>query len=276
METQAIITWSEIKALWMDAVSGKAWPWKESARHSCVTRIQSRKSVRSSWEGGSVDDTTRWIQEGYESPNFKAELIQAPKVTRRRARWSAEEGDVDAGRLRGGYDDFYLDSVKRESRAGLRVTIAYCFDCSVRHSTIEEYGVWVAGLLSGLEARGYDLTVDIDMSGMNVPNPGLNKRYLRVKKSQELSAFKEWSALFSPTGYRHLVFLAKVAAESQAGRVKKDWTDRLGHMADRRQTDVQFDAATRTLAITPSYHGRGNLTAELNTKTQETGLLEGK
>jgi hypothetical protein len=175
---------------------------------------------QNSFEGGSIGSMFDYLRNGYRAPEFEHSAAYVPMADQKHPRWSEEaDGEIDLGRLYGGYDEFYLVPADEEKKPGVRVMIEFAFACGVSPKTIEKYGAWVAGLLGALEASGYDLTVDLwtPLDNLFVGVSGRHNVLTRVKRENEVSDFTEWSALFSPTGYRHLGFMAKLVAGNRAG-----------------------------------------------------------
>ena len=84
----------------------------------------------------------------------------------------------------------------------------------------------MAGLLGRWSPTGYDLEVDMWIPLDGLFQAGAGRLYgkrdnvlIRVKRPNEVSDFTEWSALFAPTGYRHLGFCAKLVAGDKIGLV---------------------------------------------------------
>ena len=80
-----------------------------------------------SWEGARPADTLEWIEDGFRAREFTHAAEYVPKHDKRRAFWNEDEGEVDLGRLYGGFDDFFMDSQIRPSRPGMRLQIEYSF-----------------------------------------------------------------------------------------------------------------------------------------------------
>lgn len=172
------------------------------------------------WDGGPIGNTFEYLRNGYRAPEFEHSAAYVPMADAKHPRWAEEpDGEIDLGRLYGGYDEFYLVPADEEKKPGVRVMIEFAFACGVSSKTIEKYGAWCAGLLGALEATGYDLTVDMwtPLDNLFSGVPGRHNVLTRVKRENEVSDFTEWSALFSPTGYRHLGFMAKLVAGNKIG-----------------------------------------------------------
>ena len=181
------------------------------------------------WTGGSHGDTLDNLRNGYRAEEFIHSAAYVPMAPKKRPTWNDEpDGDLDMSRLYGGYDDYYMVQADQEKKPGIRMMIEFAFAAGVANSTIQKYGAWVAGLIGALESTGYDLEVDmwIPLDGLFQADRGGDDYYgnrdnvlIRVKRPNEVSDFTEWSALFAPTGYRHLGFCAKMVAGDKIGLV---------------------------------------------------------
>jgi hypothetical protein len=209
------------------------------------------------WEGARPNDTVAWIENGFRAPEFSHSAEYIPKHDKRRAFWNEEQGEVDLGRLYGGYDDFFMDVMNRPSRPGMRIQIEYSFSWTTKPNIIAEYGAWCAGFIRSLEMSGYDLVVDMWIHLDDLYHGDYNQRtsvLIRVKRENEVSNFTEWSALFSPSGYRHLGFLAKCIA---GDKIKKQATGSLGTCITG-DWDVKYDNERSTTLITCNQMGGSN------------------
>lgn len=205
---------------------------------------------KTAWEGARPADTLEWINHGFRAKEFTHSAAYVPKSDKRRAFWNEEEGEVDIGRLYSGFDDFYMDSQIRPSRPGMRIQIEYSFAWSTAAATIAQYGAWVAGFIRSLEITGYDLVVDMWVHLDHLYHgDDYNQRtslLIRVKRENEVSNFTEWSALFSPSGYRHLGFVAKCIG---GDKINKQAVSSLGTCVMGSGWDVQYDQERSTCMI---------------------------
>lgn len=235
------------------------------------------------WEGGSHGETLDNLRNGYRAPEFAHSAAYVPMAPKKRPTWSDEpDGDMDMSRLYGGYDEYYMTPAEEEKKPGIRVMIEFAFACGVSNSVIEQYGAWVAGLLGALEMTGYDLEVD-----MWIPLDGLfsDRDYgegnrdnvlIRVKRPNEVSDFTEWSALFAPTGYRHLGFCAKMVAGDKIG-IK--CSGGLGSTLGGQTWGLEYDTENSILKIRVDQRGSGLYggnkfpTEALNKQAVELGLI---
>ena len=241
------------------------------------------------WDGGSYGQTCDNLRHGYRAPEFEHSAEYVPLGQKKRPSWSEEpDGDLDIGRLYGGYDNFYMIPADDEKKPGIRVMIEFAFACGVSNATIEQYGAWVAGLLGALEQTGYDMEVDmwIPLDSLFVGKGQNDDDYygggmrdnvlVRVKRQNEVSDFTEWSALFGPTGYRHLGFCAKLVAGDKIGL---KCSSGLGTTLGGKGWDLEYDTAESILKIRVDQRGHGMYGGDafprdrLNAQAVELGLL---
>jgi hypothetical protein len=162
-----------------------------------------------------------WLDNGFRSEEFENLAERVPAALQHRPTWNDEDGDVEVGRMIGGWDDFYMGPVEVPSKPGVRVQIEMAFACGVEQKTIEQYGAWVNSLLGSMEAYGIDMVIDlwIPLDDLFVGDSGVRTNVLiRVKESNEVSDFTDWSVLFSPAGYRQIGFAAKCVAGDKIGK----------------------------------------------------------
>jgi hypothetical protein len=311
-ERHIVLDWADIKRKFLDVVAeGKPWGPGPNARHShahrmvsasrnlfpptkpsnCPTGLGHRKHYcdycqwqeqfgKKSWEGGSWGDSVRYLREGFFADEFAHSAEYVALAPKKRPQWSEEpDGDLDMGRLYGGYDTPYMVPAEAEKKPGIRVLIEFAFACGVKAETIQKYGAWVAGLLGSLESSGYDMTVDL---WIPLDNLFVDSEYgrrdnvlIRVKRENEVSDFTEWSGIFSPAGYRHIGFCGKLVAGDKVGSL---CSTGLGY-THPGGWDLEYDKDNSILKIHCDQQGHGLYggnafpTERLNKKAVEIGLL---
>jgi hypothetical protein len=269
------IEWADVKRRVIDSVQdGKRW--HQAAQRVILDDLHRNPYGHDEWRGGSGAQTLDWLRNGFFAPELQASADAVTTAVRARAGWSEEDGDIDVGRLYGGYDDFYLEVSPSETKPGLKVTADIFFAASVAAKVVKQYGAWLAGLIGSLEASGYDLEV-----GVGAP---IDKLYegtcprtrltINVKRHGELSDFTEWSQLFSPTGVRVTLFTAFGVASEKVGKRQT------AHMATSLpSTDASFgvtyDEAENHLHISADQRFKGReFPAELMTdRLARVGLI---
>ena len=311
-ERHIVIEWGDVKKRFLSVVAdGEPWPQElPNARHSRAYHMQNgaqnlmppvkpancptglghrqydcdycrwqKQYGDKSWEGGSYLNTVSYLRDGYFAKEFAHSAEYVALAPKKRPQWAEEpDGDLDMGRLYGGYDNPYMVPAEADKKPGLRVMIEFAFACGVNAATIEKYGAWVAGLLGSLESSGYDLTVDlwIPLDNLFVDSRGRRDNVLiRVKRENEVSDFTEWSGIFSPAGYRHVGFCAKLVAGDKVGTQAES---SLGY-THAGQWDLDYDKTNSILKIHCNQQGHGMYggnafpTESLNKKAQQIGLL---
>lgn len=196
-------------------------------------------------------DISYWFVNGFRSEEFENLAERVPAALQSRPSWSDEEGDIDLGRMAGGWDDFYLGIQERPTKPGVRMQIEMSFASGVQQKTIEQYGAWVNSLLGSMEAYGIDMVIDIWVPVRNVfmDDRGIDQTnfLLRVKNANEVSDFTEWSILFSPAGFRQVMFTAMCVAGDKIGkRVNGSY----GNVIGGRTWDLKYDPEESVVRIT--------------------------
>ena len=199
-----VLDWSEVKHQYLDVVrAGKKWPSQPAMGRRYMHHWHQDPYKLDRREKRFFHDTPAtmlgYLDNGFHAKEFASAVEYVPIAERRVSSWNDEEGEPDAGRLIGGFDNFYLGMSDKPKRPGLRVQVEYCFACSVEAKVIEAYGAWVAGMLGALEATGFDLEVDMWVPLDDAYDRQIRTRsniLVRVKRQNEVSDFSEWSALF--------------------------------------------------------------------------------
>ncbi len=282
-ELNIVLNWDEVRTAYIDGVrDGKPWPeGKANASHDMARRLRQwhrdpYTGKNDKWEGGCAGDTLGWLDNGFYAKEFEHSADYVELGIKSRPAWNEEDGEADAGRLLGGYDSFFMANADRPHRPGLRLQIEYSFAWTVPNAIIREYGAWCAGLISSLETSGYDLTVDMWIYLDSLFEDQRNTRtsvLTRVKRENEVSDFTGWSALFAPTGYRQLGFLAKCLA---GDKINKRARGSLGTTIAGRGWGVEYLKDQSTVKIRcnqQAYKGSKLPIDELNKQASEAGLI---
>lgn len=277
MATETVdLTWSDLKQrLMLSLDEGKPWG---QAMQGTLRQMYAKPYAFDSFRNCSGADLLGWLRDGFYAPELAASAETRIEV-KPRPIWSEDDGDVDLGRLYGGFDDFYYAMGEREGKPGMTLRIDLFFAALVQPSTIKDYGAFLAGLIGGLEAQGIDLQIELVLPIRKLYTAASERARqdvrILVKSLGELSDFTEWSACFSPASTRVLMFTAFGVASDKIGRKQTD------HMATsleptERRWGIDYDADANVLTITASQRASGEhacpvdrLTADL----KEAGLL---
>jgi hypothetical protein len=266
------VEWSDVKHRFIDSVRhGKRW---SQAQQRTLRGLYADPYTVDSWVGGSGAQTLDWLDHGYFSDELQA-TPEMPVAQRVRVGWSEEDGDIDVGRLYGGYDDFYLEVSPSDSKPGLTIVADVWFSAATNSRVIKAYGAWLCGLIGALESSGYDLTVDlrlpVDQLCGEGRGDGSTDVIVHVKKAGELSDFTEWSAAFSPTALRHLFFTAQGLAADKLGKQQSSF---MASARLSRRWNVIYREDSNTLDIRAMMHGSSKFPVEhMNEGLQESGLI---
>jgi hypothetical protein len=221
-------------------------------------------------------DLASWVRNGFRSKSFNSIAERMPMGLQHRPTWNEEEGDIDVGRLYGGFDDYMMGPVEQKAKPGIRIQFGFCFSCGVSNEIIAEYGAFIMALIAGMESEGFELTVDalIAVRDPFVGENGVtNNLLVRVKRAGEASDSLNWSVLFSPVGFRVLGFEAICMAGDRLGKATNG---HLGYPATGHKWDLTYDHETSTVTImcnSSAYSGEQVPAEALLKKAVDEGLL---
>lgn len=243
-DKRVVLEFSEVKAKWLSLYNGDSWT--SQPNRSDNIRNYRKGNRADSFYGCSPDDMASWLRSGFTSPSFPIDAEYSPSRPSRRMVF-AEDGELDLTLAWSGHDYPYLEWETQQRKPGIRIEAGFTFSASVEPSVIAEYGAWLYGILEGLETMGYDIELDLSntCSGMTSNRGGKTTTLVRLKRENELSDFTEWSAMFSPGGFRMLYFTALGMAADKLG---EKTTSGLGAPVNFK-FDAIYDTETATLKI---------------------------
>jgi hypothetical protein len=174
------------------------------------------------WSGSSIPEMADFIANGYRVAGLEGVTSLMPGKPRRKIRY-AEEGDELLLELAwSGADTPFMDWEKRVTKPGLSVEIHMTFSAGFPAKTIVQYQRWIARALQTLDENGVDMEVVIvsPLNNLCSDDPSLKtKTRIRVRKAGEASDFSNWSAMFSPGGFRQLVIMSTGIHADRIGKV---------------------------------------------------------
>jgi hypothetical protein len=206
--TQFYCDWHEITGTFKKIVE-QDWRYKSERANQFVDDW----SHDSSFIGAKPKEMLRRLHQGYDFPPESApSVLPYVESYRRRPRYTDDpEGDYDHDLYMNGETEYFLTKPKRESLIGLRLKIRYDFNCKVSSKFIAEYGQWVGTVIESLQTRGYDLEIMVMQDAHHTfdhGRDGNDQQMVRVSKFGERVMPRDWAALFSPGGYRMLLWQA--------------------------------------------------------------------
>lgn len=172
-----------------------------------------RRDLERAWSdrhfaGCTIQEMQNWIDNGYHVAGLEGISSLIPGKPRRKIRYSDEGDELLVDLAWSGSDEPFMEWEKRVSKPGLSVEIHSTFDSMFPASTIAAFQRWIARALQTLDENGVDMEVSI-VERISYPMIPLETETLvRVRRAGEASDFSNWSAMFSPGGYRMLGILA--------------------------------------------------------------------
>lgn len=223
------------------------------------------------WIGGSAADTVRWMKDGFKAKEFRNAGRYVKDAAKRRRTYNDLDGNLNLDRLYSGEEKFFEKKVKRTAKPGMTINVEYAFAAMVNAEDIQKYGAWVAGFCGSLEKQGYDLEVNVDsiLDGLFRGDRGRITTRCIVKKRGQKSRFHSWSCLFSPTGYRHIMFHAYHVAGAKIGKTPNS---SLGMTIGGRKWAVEYDKDSNTVTIRCNQRAKVDLDT-LNADAKAAGLI---
>lgn len=232
-------TWEEVKTLFISTVDAGYVDnnFDLQINRDKVSALITGWGKKSKFNGGyTCVDTLRWIRKGYHLPGNEIEDTNIVPLREKRVLINSDtEGDYHHERFISGEDNFYSYMTKRDRVPAVSVDAALQFTCNVDNKTIELYGRWLLQHLVELEYSGVDSGVSISSrtrgmhSGEKDTTPS---RYtISVKEPNEVNDYLQWSALLSPTGFRHIMFLFYLKGADMLG---KDCVSYLGYPVESK------------------------------------------
>ena len=139
--------------------------------------------------------------------------------TRRRNKWSEENGELHYERVLAGEDAILRERAPRKNaQRAIKLEIELAVRANTPTSVLADYAVWIGKLITGLEGGGFQTQIDV-VSRCRALTPAAKQfdTHIRVKQFGRKGSKRSWSALLSPGGFRHLVFCARILGCEQAG-----------------------------------------------------------
>jgi hypothetical protein len=148
-----------------------------------------------------------WIANGYHVQGLDGITSLIPARPRRKLKYGEEGDELLLELAWSGSDEPFVEWEKRISKPGLSVELWMTFSAIFPAKTIVAYQRWVARMLQTLDENGVDMEVNIVSQLRNLfagEYSTVTKTKFRVRKPGEAADFANWSAMFSPGGFRML------------------------------------------------------------------------
>jgi len=202
------------------------------------------------WVGCSVAEMNDWLSHGFIVDGLAGVESLFPAKPRRRIRFHEEGDEMLIDLAWSGIDNHFIDWDKRMVKPGLIVDIACTFESGFDAEIIVMYQRWIARMLQSLDEAAVDCEINITNRVKNVfknsQDGHISDTSIRVKESGEASDFAAWSAMFSPGGFRQLMFTAMLFGADETGM---SITKGLGTPMYANDWTVAYNEETNTLSI---------------------------
>ncbi len=215
-ENQSIfsIDFGNVKSAFLNIVRGVHTDF-HNRQHSCIRSTVDLWKSDPRWVGCTIQNMESWLSEGFHVEglsNVDTSLIQTrPK---RRLRFTEDGDELLLDLAWSGSDEYFSDWEKRNRKPGLRIEIDISYSASNDSERIRPYLVWLARMLQTFDENAIDVEVSVVNTVKNMlQNSDYGKTYrtkIRVKNAGEAADFAAWSAMFSPGGFRQLMFTAMI------------------------------------------------------------------
>ena len=261
---EVTLDYADVKQKFLDTVSGRINGLNSRRWGTLVSR---EWKSQSDWVGCTIDDMRSWLSRGFQVEGLRNVSADVnPNRKARKLKYS-EEGEMQIDLMLSGFDYPFLEWDRREKKPGMRINIGLNYNASTDIGPMIEYQKWVAQALYSIESQGIDAEVNLKISvrDLYIGGPKKQEILIRVKKENEASDFTNWSAMFSPGGFRQLGFTALIMTADAGG-----WTvtDYLGGTDDSKSTkfDASWNEESQTLDIKLNSSAREFPAEEMTTK----------
>lgn len=212
-----------------------------------------------SFYGPSMEEMAPRLRQGYEFDSTIApQKLPDVAYDRPRPRYTDDsEGEFNYDLYYQGETEYFLNKPKRKSVGGIRIRAEYVFAAGVSHQMITEYAQWLGTVIQSLQARGFDLEIELFSRVESCyrkagkPWSSEDRHYIRVSRFGERIMPWDWSALFSPGGYRHFMFATMMLP---AEETELNVAEGLGHTL-AGAWDIKWHPRERVIEITNDSRG---------------------
>lgn len=212
------------------------------------------------WSGGTREDVLRMLDQGYDFPaEYAQDFPVSVDGSGPRWRWNDEDGDYEHELFLAGEADYYLDRRLEPGKPGVYVHCELWFTSATTNETLAAYGQWVGAAVRAIQAMGYDVALRVTSTANGIwSGPGLNpsqrhQTAIQVTRFGEQLLARDFSALFTEPGLRHLIFGAMSIPEIEYPKVQTNSS--YGTLIRGQGWGVEWDEDARVLSFTCQSHG---------------------
>ncbi|HEU4772540.1 MAG TPA: hypothetical protein VFS68_10330 [Candidatus Udaeobacter sp.] len=232
------LEWRELREIVAEALeTGKVTSMKRQHNRDEILKHSTQSG---SWHGFDAGQLKRWIREGYDSDAIRGLGEFNPPLREKPVYQYVEDGEeIIVDRALCGDDEYMAEWTPKENIPGVAIEAEIMFASSVSAEVVNAYNVFICRSLLTLEAEGIDCQVTLKFSSDEAAE-GTGKflhSIVRVKKENEATDFRAFSAMISPAALRCFGFAALVA-HADSLDTDADWA--LGR-GNRRSTEWRID-----------------------------------
>lgn len=244
--TSMLVDWAEVVQLYRRYVGSG---YKAEAREFNRQIREWRDGTNKGFSGNTGEEMIEFLDRGYEFPKqIDADVLPVVSAFKKRQSYTDDpEGEYSHDLYTMGEPEFFLTTPKREKLIGIRLNVEYSFIHYVPAKVLGEYAQWVGGMINVLQTKGYDLEIVVSTK-IRSPYRGfqISDFDIRVSRFGERVMPHDWSALFSPGGFRHFYFM--LAHEGKERENKLIVEEGLGECIVHNY-DINWDPNARQITI---------------------------
>lgn len=243
---ECVIEWDDVRDTFLHIANGGSHP--QAAIRQTVREC--KDGERLDFYGCKLEEMRDWLENGFVSPELSDASSQVKEIQQSEIIYDEEGENVDVAAALSGDDEPFYEPEDRPLKPGIRMVVELAFLAQMPARCLAEYGAWVAAILANFEGEGIDVELDVEMPSErnlieNDPDSS-NTMFVRVKRAGEIREYADYSALFSPGGFRLLGFTTRAMACQEWG-VKCS----VGYgISTRGAWDVLWEPQGRVLRIT--------------------------
>lgn len=241
--------YADLVSAWRTFKDDASKVYRHAKNFAAGTSLASSWKGDGRWVGCTEAEMEEWISRGYRVEGLDGVTSLIPAKPRRKLRFAEEGDELHLDLAWAGVDEPFSEWEKRASKPGLSVEIFMTFSAGFPAKTLNAYQRWIARALQTLDENGVDMEVLIIVrtSGANTEKYGeITESRIRVRKAGEAADFSNWSAMFSPGGYRMLGIMSTgLTVDSAGGSVSHGY----GRPMDYGKWEVAYDEDRNVIVI---------------------------
>lgn len=208
MQLEHTLTYDELSQAWAGFMSGSFTLPGENGKNAAFQAEYTWRSER--FCGMSPEAMSDAIDHGYVVPGMDVKTGRQTR-DRRKSKLSEDEGELLVDLALSGHDRPYMHRPKVKRQAGLTINFELAMTAATPASVLSDYAQFMASLVAGMQAKGFDLAINVVSRAKQVGVKGeATQTTVKVKRFGKRSDLKSWGAMLSPGGFRMLIFCGRI------------------------------------------------------------------